>query len=119
MKKREYNKIRLELLYLSKKIMEEKQPEYTNNNKDVLYNFKSIGGRINVEPLKVWAIFFDKHVQSILSNITNDDIIPAEPIETRFADAINYLVLGLALMVDVNKENHKKILIEYKNFYNE
>ncbi len=115
MNKKEYTKIRLEILSLSKKIMDEKQPEYTNNNEDVLHNFKSTAERIGIKPLQVWATFFDKHVQSILSNTSNDDIIPAEPIETRFADALNYLVLGLALLADKNKKEHDELLIEYKD----
>ena len=80
------------------RIMQAKQPEYTNNNTDVLHNFKSTANRLGTDPMMVWSVFFDKHIQAIQSHAANPDMEQAEPIESRYADAMNYLQLGYALM---------------------
>ncbi len=80
------------------RIMSAKQPEYTNNNTDVLHNFKSTAKRLGTDPMMVWSVFFDKHIQAIQSHAANPDMPQAEPIASRYADAMNYLQLGYALM---------------------
>ena len=87
------------------RIMQAKQPEYTNNNTDVLHNFKSTANRLGTDPMMVWSVFFDKHIQAIQSHAANPDMEQAEPIESRYADAMNYLQLGYALMKE--RENVK------------
>jgi hypothetical protein len=101
----EFNKLKKELLDECQSIMDAKQPEYTNKNIDVLYNFKSTGNHIGIKPAEVWAVFFHKHIQAILSHANNPDMPQAEPIESRYADAINYLFLGYALMNDKPKKD--------------
>jgi len=86
------------------KIMSEKQPEYTNKNKDVLANFKKTAEQLGLQPMEVWGVFFNKHIQAILSHAHNPGMHQAEPIESRYADAINYLYLGFALL----KENNER-----------
>lgn len=115
MNKTEYKQIRKELLELCEKIMKSKQPEYTNNNQDVLYNFKSSAKRLNIKPSEVWGVFLDKHIQAILSHAGNPNMHHAEPIASRYADAINYLLLGFALHIDDMKSKHEDLKLIYRN----
>lgn len=98
MNSKTYKQISKQLDQAAKDIMKGKQPEYTNNNKDVLHNFKSSAEMLGLQPIEVWAVFFHKHVQAIMSHAHNPGMNQAEPIESRYADAINYLHLGFALM---------------------
>lgn len=81
-------------------IMNAKQPEYTNKSIDVLHNFKSTAESIGITPMEVWAVFFNKHIQAILSHAGDPYMHQAEPIDSRYADAINYLFLGFAMLVE-------------------
>ena len=112
---KEYNQIRNQLLEHCQKIMNAKQPEYTNNNLDVLYNFKSTANRLKLTPQEVWAVYLDKQVQSIMTHARNPNMLEAEPIESRYADAINYLFLGFALHIDHMKEKHEDLNLIYRS----
>lgn len=92
------------LLDEAEEIMKYKQPEYTNDNEDVLHNFKSTAQSLGLKPAEVWAVFFHKHVQAILSHAHNPDMHEAEPIESRYADALNYLFLGYSLLKEQKDE---------------
>jgi hypothetical protein len=83
-------------------IREAKQPEYTLENADILNNFKESAKRAGVTPLQVWSIFFDKQLSSIQAHIKNPDLKPAEPLDSRFADLYNYLLLGYCLFQEKN-----------------
>jgi len=74
-----------------------KQPEYTLENLDVLNNFKQSAIRAGVSPMQVWSIFFDKQLSSIQAHIKNPNLVQAEPLDSRWADLYNYLLLGFAL----------------------
>ena len=100
MEKQEFKKVKKYLLELAENIMSEKQPEYTNKNLDVLNNFKTSAQLVGIGPAEIWAAHFIKHVQSVLSHAHNPGMVPAEPIETRYADLINYLFLGYSLIVE-------------------
>ena len=90
----------------AKAIMDAKQPEYTNKSIDVLHNFKSTAESIGITPMEVWAVFFNKHIQAILSHAGDPHMHQAEPIDSRYSDALNYLFLGFALLVeDSNKKD--------------
>lgn len=93
----EFNKLANELDTLAKDIMNAKGPEYTQQDKDVLANFKNTAGRLNTSELKIWGAFFDKQISSIYAHLNNANLKKAESIESRFADIINYCHLGLAL----------------------
>tara|TARA_R100000426_G_scaffold4316_2_gene6720 strand:+ start:1406 stop:1759 length:354 start_codon:yes stop_codon:yes gene_type:complete len=112
---KEYNQIKNQLLEHCQKIMNAKQPEYTNNNLDVLYNFKSTANRLKLTPQEVWAVFLDKQVQSIITHAGNPNMLEAEPIESRYADAINYLFLGFALYIEHMKEKHEDLNLIYRS----
>ena len=89
-------------------IMNAKQPEYTNKSIDVLHNFKSTAENIGITPMEVWAVFFNKHIQAILSHACDPYMHQAEPIDSRYADALNYLFLGFAMLVE---DSSKKDII--------
>ena len=93
----EFNKLANELDTLAKDIMNAKGPEYTQQDKDVLANFKNTADRLNTSELKIWGAFFDKQISSIYAHLNNVNLKKAETIESRFADIINYCHLGLAL----------------------
>ena len=99
----EFNKLANELDKLAKDIMNKKGPEYTQQDLDILANFKNTGDRLNTSPLKIWGAFFDKQITSIYAHLNNANLKKAESIESRFADIINYCHLGLALFKERNK----------------
>lgn len=116
MNKKEFNEIKKSLDAFAKAIMDAKQPEYTNNNDDVLANFKTTSQVINksLEPQEVWAVFFFKHVQAILAHAHNPEMHQAEPLQSRYADAINYLYLGYALYIESQSKKHEDLNLIYK-----
>ena len=93
----EFNKLSKALDFMCKDIMKSKGPEYTQEDKDILANFKNTASRLNTTPLKVWGAYFDKQLSSIYAHLNNANLKRAETIESRFADIINYCHLGLAL----------------------
>ncbi len=93
----EFNKLSKALDFMCKNIMKSKGPEYTQEDKDILANFKNTASRLNTTPLKVWGAYFDKQLSSIYAHLNNANLKQAETIESRFADIINYCHLGLAL----------------------
>lgn len=101
----EFKETKKYLLDKCQEIMDAKQPEYTQKNIDVLNNFKSTAESIGIEPMEVWAVFFNKHIQAILTHAGDPNMHQAEPIETRYADAINYLLLGFSLLQDRPKKD--------------
>jgi len=106
MNQKEFQETRQYILDKAQDIMDAKQPEYTNKSIDVLKNFKSTAKSIGIQPMEVWAVFFNKHIQAILSHSGDPNMHQAEPIDSRYADALNYLFLGFAMLVDdANKKD--------------
>ena len=99
----EFNKLANELDKLAKDIMNKKGPEYTQQDLDILANFKNTGDRLNTSPLKIWGAFFDKQITSVYAHLNNANLKKAESIESRFADIINYCHLGFALFKERKK----------------
>ena len=97
MTQKEFNGLSKALDFMAKDVMKSKGPEYTQEDKDILANFKNTADRLNTVPLKVWGAFFDKQISSIYAHLNNANLKKAETIESRFADIINYCHLGLAL----------------------
>ena len=108
MNQKEFEQTKKFIFDKAQDIMNAKQPEYTNKSIDVLNNFKQTAKAIGIEPMEVWAVFFNKHIQAILSHAGDPNMHQAEPIDSRYADAINYLFLGFSLLVD---EQNKKDII--------
>ena len=99
----EFNKLANKLDTLAKDIMNKKGPEYTQQDLDVLANFKNTADRLNTTPLKIWGGYVDKQITSVYAHLNNANLKKAESIESRFADIINYCHLGLALFKERKK----------------
>ena len=108
MNQKEFIETKKYILEKALDIMNAKQPEYTNKSIDVLHNFKSTAKSIGITPMEVWAVFFNKHIQAILSHSGDPSMHQAEPIDSRYADALNYLFLGFAMLVE---DSSKKDII--------
>ena len=65
----EFNKLVKQLNDYSFDIMANKRPEYTNEDADVLNNFKSTAERLETSEMKVWATFFEKQIQSVYAHL--------------------------------------------------
>ena len=102
MTQKEFQQLSKTLDLMCKDIMKAKGPEYTQEDKDILANFKNTASRLNTTPLKVWGAYFDKQISSIYAHLNNANLKKAEAIESRFADIINYCHLGLALFKERN-----------------
>ena len=60
--------------------------------------------------MEVWAVFFNsKHIQARLTHAGDPTMPQAEPmmlLESRYADAINYLLLGFSMSTRQTKKRH-------------
>jgi hypothetical protein len=104
----DYTETTTYLLEMAQKIEKAKRPGYTMGADDCLANFKRVAERAGLTPGQVWTVYFLKHVDAIASAMSKPSIEQAEPMEGRFADALNYLKLGFALWtegVEWNWEN--------------
>lgn len=94
----EYDNLVDDLLNAALQIEMAKRPAYTLNSADVLHNFKAVAARAGITSEQAWLVYFLKHVDAISSAAKDPSIPQAEDIGGRFADAINYLKLGYALI---------------------
>lgn len=97
----DYDKIADGLLALAREIETSKRPGYTGGSVDVLANFKRTAERAGVTVGQAWAVFFLKHIDAITSIMTKPDLPVSEEPPGRFADAINYLRLGFAILKEM------------------
>jgi hypothetical protein len=84
-------------------IVTAKRPEYTEGHIDVLNNFKVVAREVGLTPIQVWYVYFRKHVASISQFAKNPDLLQSEPIRGRICDAMNYLELLNALVIENQK----------------
>ncbi len=83
-----------------------KGEEYSRSG-DQLANFKRTGLDTSLHPVKVWQVFFNKHLDAIKHYTNRAGTVgsvahgTSEPIEGRIDDAILYLILLKALIKDV------------------
>ena len=94
----DYDQIAGELLKLARQIETAKRPGYTIGSVDVLANFKRVAERAGITTEQAWAVYFLKHIDAIVSIMTKPDLPVSEEPPGRFADAINYLRLGYAIL---------------------
>lgn len=90
-------------------IAKTKGADYTKGSEDALANFKEGGKDVAVEPIKVCWIFMNKHYQAITNYVKTNGQSESEPIEERIKDAINYLVLMQALIVEKKETTTKEV----------
>lgn len=75
------------------------------SDKDVLDNFKRNAERLGLTPFQIWAVYFNKHIDSVNNAIAKTPANPhciTEPIGGRIVDAITYLKLLYCLVEDAN-----------------
>lgn len=94
----EYDKVANGLLSLAHEIEISKRPGYTGGSIDVLANFKGVAARAGITTEQAWAVYFLKHIDAIVSIMTKPELAVSEAPPGRFADAVNYLKLGYAIL---------------------
>lgn len=94
-----YDNIAGQLIRLASLIESQKRPAYTIGSADVHANFRRSGDRWDIAPGASLGQHMDKHYDAICSALREGTIPQAEPLETRFADLLNYAKLGFTLLV--------------------
>lgn len=90
-----------------KDILKTKGHDYAGEG-DRLSNFKRVGQAIGQDALVAWAVYFLKHVDSILTFV-RERKLASEPIEGRLLDAANYCILGAALVEELYTPAHEQL----------
>jgi hypothetical protein len=98
MNQKDYEAVSNTLLSEAEAIEISKRPGYTQGDHDVLKNFKRAGERNGITTEQAWGVFFDKHYDAIKSIMLRPDLPVSEAPLGRFADAVNYLKLGWAIL---------------------
>ena len=80
-----------------------KGADYTRHDPDRLSNFKNNAKGIGLTPEQVWAVYFMKHIDAIMSYVKTGKL-ESEALTGRLDDAINYLYLFEALVKDLDAE---------------
>lgn len=76
------------------------------SNKDSLSNFKRNAERLGMSPYQIWAVYFNKHVDSVNNAILQNPLTPvdkSEGLESRVTDLINYAMLLRCLLIEGQK----------------
>jgi hypothetical protein len=81
-----------------------KGEEYARSDADQLANFKRQAAELGMAPKQVLAVYFNKHIDSIKSYLKNGQTF-SEPIEGRIDDAILYLILLKAMVIEESEYN--------------
>jgi hypothetical protein len=95
-----------ELEETANSILKVKGDEYTlgKGEQDRHTNFKEVANLLGLQPKQVWAVYWMKHVFSILSWVKGGSF-GSEPAINRFADERNYSYLGYGLYLEEQLEN--------------
>lgn len=103
MKSKEFDKLVNETIEICKDIMISKGAEYAHGD-DRLDNFKRNAIQMGLTAEDVWMIYFRKHLDAITTYVKDVRVGStrerSESILGRFDDAINYLILGKALVIE-------------------
>jgi hypothetical protein len=107
MKAKEFDKLVNDTVDACKEILISKGGEYAHGD-DRLDNFKRNAEQMGLTPEDVWMIYFRKHLDAITTAVKDIRMgktrVVSEPLDGRFDDAINYLMLGKALFIDRRKK---------------
>lgn len=98
----EFEQVATEILLQCKSTLLSKGADYTRGCEDKLINFKSTGESLGVTPLQVAGIFLRKQLDPIYKYIKGGTL-ESEPIQSRIADSINYLILFYALIKEAER----------------
>lgn len=105
-----------ELSKYRKNISDEKREDYTKKSKDVLANFKNVADKVGLNKYQVWGVYFQKHFDALITYVKSNGQSESEPIKDRISDALNYLELLYAMVVEdhnkskLNKQKLEKIV---------
>lgn len=88
------------------KLLTKKGADYTQQSDDVHHNFKIVAEQLGLTPLQVWAVYAAKHWLAIMTYIKHG-ALASEPIESRFRDLGNYLLLGEGLLIGSQVHDHE------------
>lgn len=90
-----------------REVLKLKGSDYSDSQgKNRLSNFERLAERLDSTPERIWAVYFMKHIDAILT-YCKDGQVSSEGIEGRILDARNYLAL-LRLIVESSKEETEK-----------
>ena len=79
-------------------------------------NFENIAKLVNLDPLQVLSVYYQKHNSSI-NNYFKDGKEYSEPIEGRIKDMINYLLLMVAMLHKYKKGEEHRTQLVVVNFF--
>tara|TARA_R110002020_G_scaffold396782_1_gene606918 strand:- start:199 stop:576 length:378 start_codon:yes stop_codon:yes gene_type:complete len=103
MNSKRFEEVSIELDSIAEEIASAKRPAYSQNEgADVVANFKRGAEGAGIRPLQAWLIHFEKQYSGIATYVRTG--AESEPIESRFADVMNYLYLGFALLKEEQDE---------------
>jgi len=87
-------------------IMLAKGKSYAGTGLDSLANFKRNAERLGLSPFQIWAVYFNKHIDSINSAIQGNPNAPidfSESLRGRILDVINYATILECLLNEPQK----------------
>lgn len=87
-------------------IMLAKGKSYAGTGLDSLANFKRNAERLGLTPYQIWAVYFNKHIDSINSAIQGNPQEPvdfSESLRGRILDVINYATILECLLQEQSK----------------
>lgn len=90
MEYKEFDLLLDQIIYKEKEIGNTKAKEYTQGNR--LDNFKRLANELGLTSEQVWAVYFKKHVDAIMSYCKTGKVL-SEDIRGRILDARVYLSL--------------------------
>lgn len=85
-----------------RELLETRGADYSRNEPDVLSNFKRCAQDLDMRAVEIAWVYARKHLDSIVSYIKTGT--SSEPIESRVADAINYLLIIYCLLREESNE---------------
>jgi len=111
MKHEDFDKLLEETITEMKHVLKVKGGEYAGDE-DRFQNFKRNAQRLRLHQMTIWAVYFNKHIDAInqyVQDLQHGFERPhGEAIESRFVDAMNYLMLGLGML---KENNGSKVII--------
>lgn len=99
--RKDFNELIQNLFNQVKETNEKKGNDYAGNE-DALRNFKVNAERTGITKEVVWAIFFNKHYDALMTYI-KDGEVKSEAIEGRVLDMIVYLFLFYGMLFEDGK----------------
>ena len=100
MNKQVFLKVKDELLTEASRILSQRTQAYAEDV-DQLANIKQLATEAGIPAGKVWLILFNKGYTTI-KKLMKGEVVPGETVTERFADAVNYIILGYALLQETN-----------------